>query len=323
MFPADPSADLSPNFSYVQSSATNRQLRTGLALFGSNNLTNAAPISMAADAVRLGERLEYRGVGTVEFIVGADEYHFLEVNPRLQVEHPVTEMVTGLDIVEIMLRIASGEGLPVQQGDVRIHGHAVEARICAEDPAAGFLPSTGKLSQVRFPDLGVRVETGIESGMEVTPYYDSMLAKLITHAPTRDEALDRLSLALEDTVVFGVTTNRSFLRRLLDDSRAPYTFTARAGSDVTSERRLMDYYGVRTLDGFGALGEPPVTAKPIARDFNGPASADHPPGFYGPMDSMTAINTLKADADLSPADYPAMGLSAQTLALFAAFADRS
>ncbi|MCZ2439159.1 MAG: ATP-grasp domain-containing protein [Burkholderiales bacterium] len=180
------------------------------------NLSARMRDSMAADAVRLGERLKYRGVGTVEFIVGADEYHFLEVNPRLQVEHPVTEMVTGLDIVEIMLRIASGEGLPVQQGDVRIGGHAVEARICAEDPAAGFLPSTGKLAQVRFPDLGVRVETGIEGGMEVTPYYDSMLAKLITHAPTRDEALDRLNLALEETVVFGVTTNRSLLSRLID-----------------------------------------------------------------------------------------------------------
>jgi 3-methylcrotonyl-CoA carboxylase alpha subunit len=180
------------------------------------NLSATMRERMAADAVRLGERLKYRGVGTVEFIVGADDYHFLEVNPRLQVEHPVTEMVTGLDIVEIMLRIASGEGLPVQQSDVRISGHAVEARICAEDPAAGFLPSTGRLSQVNFPGLGVRVETGIESGMEVTPYYDSMLAKLITHAPTRDEALDRLKLALDETVVFGVTTNRGFLRHLID-----------------------------------------------------------------------------------------------------------
>jgi len=180
------------------------------------NLSATMRDRMAADAVRLGERLKYRGVGTVEFIVGADDYHFLEVNPRLQVEHPVTEMVTGLDIVEIMLRIASGEGLPVRQGDVRIRGHAVEARICAEDPAAGFLPSTGKLSQVRFPGDGVRVETGIESGMEVTPYYDPMLAKLITYAPTRDEALDRLKLALDETAVFGVTTNQAFLRHLID-----------------------------------------------------------------------------------------------------------
>ena len=170
---------------------------------------------MAADAVRLGQRLKYRGVGTVEFIVGADDYYFLEVNPRLQVEHPVTEMITGLDIVELMLRIASGEGLPLAQGDVRMNGHAVEARICAEDPAAGFLPSTGRLAQVRFPTDGVRVETGIESGMEITPYYDPMLAKLITHAATRDEALDRLRQALDATAVFGVTTNCDFLKRLI------------------------------------------------------------------------------------------------------------
>jgi 3-methylcrotonyl-CoA carboxylase alpha subunit len=180
------------------------------------NLSAAMRERMAADAVRLGERLKYRGVGTVEFIVGTADYHFLEVNPRLQVEHPVTEMVTGLDIVEIMLRIASGEGMPVQQSDVRTRGHAVEARICAEDPAAGFLPSTGKLLQVRFPSDGVRVETGIESGMEVTPYYDPMLAKLITYAPTRDEALDRLKLALDETAVFGVTTNQGFLKHLID-----------------------------------------------------------------------------------------------------------
>jgi len=180
------------------------------------NLGAAMRDRMAADAVRLGERLKYRGVGTVEFIVGAEDYHFLEVNPRLQVEHPVTEMVTGLDVVEIMLRIASGEGLPVRQADVRISGHAVEARICAEDPAAGFLPSTGRLVHVHFPADGVRVETGIESGMEITPHYDPMLAKLITFAPTRDEALDRLESALGNTVVFGVTTNGHFLRRLID-----------------------------------------------------------------------------------------------------------
>jgi len=180
------------------------------------NLSAAMRERMAADAVRLGERLAYRGVGTVEFIVGEKDYHFLEVNPRLQVEHPVTEAITGLDIVELMMRITSGEGLPLAQDDVRISGHAVEARICAEDPAANFLPSTGRLSQVRFPRAGVRVETGVESGSEVTPYYDSMLAKLITHAPTRDEALDRLERALDDTAVFGVTSNIGFLQRLID-----------------------------------------------------------------------------------------------------------
>jgi 3-methylcrotonyl-CoA carboxylase alpha subunit len=170
---------------------------------------------MLTDAVRLGQRLNYRGVGTVEFIVSGDSYYFLEVNPRLQVEHPVTEMVTGIDIVELMLRIAAENDLPVAQADIHHHGHAVEARICAEDPANNFLPCTGELAYVRFPDAGVRVETGVESGSTVTPYYDSMLAKLIAHAETRDEALDKLGRALDQTSIFGITTNQSFLARLI------------------------------------------------------------------------------------------------------------
>jgi 3-methylcrotonyl-CoA carboxylase alpha subunit len=180
------------------------------------NLSPTLREKIAADAVRLGKRLNYRGVGTVEFILRDDSYYFLEVNPRLQVEHPVTELVTGIDIVELMLRIAAGEGLPFAQGDVTCRGHAVEARICAEDPANNFLPCTGELAYVRFPGSGVRVETGVESGSVVTPYYDSMLAKLITHADTRDEALDRLKQALDDTSIFGITTNQGFLERLID-----------------------------------------------------------------------------------------------------------
>lgn len=167
------------------------------------------------DAVRLGRRLRYRGVGTVEFIVSGADYYFLEVNPRLQVEHPVTEMVTGIDIVELMLRIAAGEGLPVAQDDVVCRGHAVEARICAEDPNNGFMPSTGEIAYARFPSSDVRVETGVESGSTVTPYYDSMLAKLIAHAASRDQALDRLDHALDETSIFGVVTNRDYLRRLI------------------------------------------------------------------------------------------------------------
>jgi 3-methylcrotonyl-CoA carboxylase alpha subunit len=170
---------------------------------------------MLTDAIRLGQRLRYRGVGTVEFIVSGDSYYFLEVNPRLQVEHPVTEMVTGIDIVELMLRVAAGDGLPLAQADIKHRGHAVEARICAEDPANHFLPCTGELAYVRFPDDGVRVETGVESGSTVTPYYDSMLAKLIAHAETRDEALDKLGRALDQTSIFGITTNQNFLARLL------------------------------------------------------------------------------------------------------------
>ena len=179
------------------------------------NLSAALREKIAADAVRLGKRLNYRGVGTVEFILSGDAYYFLEVNPRLQVEHPVTEMVTGIDIIELMLRIAAGEGLQFTQNEVICSGHAVEARICAEDPANNFLPCTGGLAYVRFPADGIRVETGIESGSVVTPYYDPMLAKLIAYAETRDEALDKLDRALDETSIFGITTNQAFLKHLL------------------------------------------------------------------------------------------------------------
>ncbi len=170
---------------------------------------------MLADAVRLAQRLNYRGVGTVEFLVAGDRHWFLEVNPRLQVEHPVTEEVTGVDIVELMLRVAAGEGLPLRQADVTLRGHAVEARVCAEDAAHDFMPSTGEIIDVQFPGAGVRVESGVRAGSVVTPYYDSMLAKLIVHAPDRDAALDRLALALGATRVLGVTTNCRFLQQLI------------------------------------------------------------------------------------------------------------
>jgi 3-methylcrotonyl-CoA carboxylase alpha subunit len=186
------------------------------------NLPAALRERMLQDAVRLGHRLRYRGVGTVEFIVSGDGYYFLEVNPRLQVEHPVTEMVTGIDIVEAMLRIAAGDGLPFAQGDIACRGHAVEARICAEDADRGFMPCTGTVAHVSFPTDGVRIETGIESGSTVTPYYDSMLAKLISHAESRDRAFDLLSRALAETCILGVKTNREFLMRLvaLPETRA-------------------------------------------------------------------------------------------------------
>ena len=204
-----------------------------------SNLDAALRAAMLSDAVRLGERLRYRGVGTVEFIVHDGQHHFLEVNPRLQVEHPVTEEVTGLDIVELMLRIAAGEGLPVRQQDVQVQGHAVEARVCAEDAAQNFMPSTGELVEVRFPASGVRVELGVRAGMAVTPFYDPMLAKLIVHAPTRQAALDKLDWALGETQVLGVETNIAFLRRLLSlpDTRAA-TFHTRLVDEVLAEWRI-------------------------------------------------------------------------------------
>ncbi len=195
------------------------------------NLPTELRAKILGDAVRLGQRLSYRGVGTVEFIVSGSGYYFLEVNPRLQVEHPVTEMVTGVDIVELMLRIAAGEGLPFSQDDIKISGHAVEARICAEDADDNFMPSTGEIAFAQFPDQSVRVETGVESGSVVTPYYDSMLAKLITHAPTRAQALDSLDKALAATTIFGLTTNIDFLRRLI---------ALPATRDATFYTRLID-----------------------------------------------------------------------------------
>ena len=197
------------------------------------NLPSELRERILQDAVRLGRRLNYRGVGTVEFIVNGNDHYFLEVNPRLQVEHPVTEMVTGVDIVETMLRVAAGEGLPFAQDNVTCRGHAVEARICAEDPGDNFMPSTGEIAYADFPTSGVRVETGIESGSVVTPYYDSMLAKLIACAETRDQALDQLRSALDETSIFGVTTNREFLGRLIS---LPATRSATFHTRLIDER---------------------------------------------------------------------------------------
>jgi 3-methylcrotonyl-CoA carboxylase alpha subunit len=171
---------------------------------------------IAHDAVRLGETLDYRGLGTVEFLVAGDKYFFLEVNPRIQVEHPVTEAVTGLDLVALHLRIAEGAGLGLVQGDLKIDGHAVEARLYAEDPAMQFAPSTGTLTTLSLPG-GLRIDSGVAEGDAVTPYYDPMIAKLIVHAPDRETALARLATALDHVAVEGVQTNRAFLTALARD----------------------------------------------------------------------------------------------------------
>ena len=168
---------------------------------------------IAHDAVRLGETLDYRGLGTVEFLVAGEEYFFLEVNPRIQVEHPVTEAITGLDLVALHLRIAEGAGLGLVQDDLTINGHAVEARLYAEDPAMQFAPSTGTLTTLSLPS-GLRIDSGVEEGDAVTPYYDPMIAKLIVHAPDRETALARLATALDHVAVEGVETNRAFLTAL-------------------------------------------------------------------------------------------------------------
>jgi 3-methylcrotonyl-CoA carboxylase alpha subunit len=175
--------------------------------------------AMGAAAVKASQAVGYVGAGTVEFIVdGAkglrpDGYWFMEMNTRLQVEHPVTEAITGLDLVEWQFRVAAGEPLPLSQDQVPLDGHAVEARLYAEDPERGFLPSTGRLAALRFPDE-LRIDTGVEAGSEISPYYDPMIAKLIAHAESRDLALDRLRVALGRTVVAGPHTNLALLTAL-------------------------------------------------------------------------------------------------------------
>lgn len=170
------------------------------------------------DAATRGARaIAYRNAGTFEFIVGADgAFFFLEVNTRLQVEHPVTEEITGLDLVEWQLRIAAGEGLPRAQADIRVSGHAVECRLYAEDPAAAFRPAPGTVAALRWP-AGIRVESAVRAGGSVPPDYDPMIAKLIVHGADRDAALARMRAALAETAILGLTTNLGFLARLLAD----------------------------------------------------------------------------------------------------------
>ena len=192
-------------------------------------MTPALRAQMGEAAVAAAKAVNYVGAGTVEFIVeqpGGYErpdqmkFYFMEMNTRLQVEHPVTEAITGLDLVEWQLRVASGEPLPLQQQDLRIQGHAIEARICAENPDNNFLPATGALNVYALPECvtfergAVRVDSGVRQGDAISPFYDSMVAKLIVHGDTREQALARLDDALAQTHIVGLATNVQFLRRV-------------------------------------------------------------------------------------------------------------
>ncbi len=200
--------------------------------------TRAAIGQAACDAAR---SVGYNGAGTVEFIVSAgapDDFFFMEMNTRLQVEHPVTELVTGIDLVEQQVRVARGEELAITQDEVLLTGHAVEARVYAEDPAAGFLPTGGTVGTLTWPaGPGIRIDAGIEAGSEIGSYYDPMLAKVICHGADRAEALDRLSGALSRTGLTGVGTNLDFCRAVLADPRV------RAGDLDTGllDRFVVDY----------------------------------------------------------------------------------
>ena len=185
---------------------------------GMDEATRAA---ITAAAIKAARAVGYQGAGTIEFIadgsgpLSAERIWFMEMNTRLQVEHPVTEMITGLDLVEWQIRVARGEPLPLAQGAIHASGHAMEARLYAENPAKKFLPSTGPLQHFRLPDEGdgVRIDTGVEQGGEVTPFYDPMIAKIIVHAETREAAARKLSDACAEVEVWPVKTNAGFLAR--------------------------------------------------------------------------------------------------------------
>ncbi len=173
---------------------------------------------MGEVAIAAVKALRYEGAGTLEFLLDAGgEFYFMEMNTRLQVEHPVTEAITGLDLVELQLRVARGEPLPVKQQDITFTGHAIEVRLCSEDAAHDFMPQSGRMARWQVPD-GIRVEHALQSGTEIPPFYDSMIAKVVSHGATREEARGRLICGLEQLVALGVTTNQAFLMSCLRHS---------------------------------------------------------------------------------------------------------
>jgi geranyl-CoA carboxylase alpha subunit len=196
---------------------------------------------MGAVAVAAVKSLAYEGAGTLEFLLDASgHFYFMEMNTRLQVEHPVTEAITGLDLVELQLRIAAGEPLPLRQEDITLAGHAIEVRLCSEDAAHDFVPQSGRMALWQTPDV-VRVEHALQSGSEIPPFYDSMIAKIIGHGETREEARGRLILGLERMVAFGVTTNQGFLLSCLRHpvfarGEATTAFIARHRDDLLVQR---------------------------------------------------------------------------------------
>jgi len=245
--------------------------------------------AMGRAAVEAARAVGYVGAGTVEFIADGreglrpDRFYFMEMNTRLQVEHPVTEAITGLDLVELQFRVASGEALPFTQDDLTIDGHAVEARLYAEDPEKEFLPSTGKLWALEFPeDESIRIDTGIVAGGEVTPYYDPMIAKVIAHGETRDEALAKLADALGQTIVAGPKTNAAFLKKLCEAEEF------RAGQFDTG---FID----RNLESLGAAPQP---LDEVAASFGAAALISRE------IDRLRMSEHLKSDEPSSPWSQP-------------------
>ncbi|MCU0464940.1 MAG: acetyl-CoA carboxylase biotin carboxylase subunit [Anaerolineae bacterium] len=240
-------------------------------------LTDEQRAAIGKAGVDAARAVGYVNAGTVEFIATpSGEFFFLEMNTRLQVEHPVTELVTGLDLVQLQLRVASGEPLPFSQADLTQCGHAVECRVYAEDPANGFLPAIGPVLRFIPPEgVGVRVDSGIQTGDEVTIHYDPMVAKVITYGATRTDALERMRGALRQTVVQGVTTNIPFLLRLLDhpatvSGELDTTFIDQNLADLLPARPPLDDAAAIAL----ALSEPSRLAQAVGGSISADPSTD-------------------------------------------------
>ena len=181
------------------------------------NIPDEIRNDVTATCIQACKNMKYRGAGTLEFLYQDERFYFIEMNTRVQVEHPVTEMVTGFDIVKEQLRIASGEPLSIKQEDIKIQGHAFECRINAEDPEK-FIPSPGKVKLFHAPGgPGVRIDSHLYSGYNVPPYYDSLLAKLISHGASRDQALTRMQIALDELLIDGIKSNIPLQRDLVRD----------------------------------------------------------------------------------------------------------
>ncbi|WP_186112563.1 acetyl/propionyl/methylcrotonyl-CoA carboxylase subunit alpha [Burkholderia gladioli] len=251
-------------------------------------LSDAQRRAMGDAAVAAARAVGYVGAGTVEFIVTGEQFYFMEMNTRLQVEHPVTEMISGLDLVEWQLRAASGEPLPLRQDELRVNGHAIEARLYAENPARGFLPSTGTLRHLRLPrgaefaiGTAVRVDSGVREGDAITPFYDPMIAKLIVHGADRAEALKRMARALRDCEAVGLSTNVAFLQRIV--ASEPFA-TADLDTGLI-ERNHETLFAARPL---APVAVALACAALLAREGATAASADKGKGGIGSMTAQAA-----------------------------------
>jgi len=278
----------------------------------------ATRAAVTGAAVKAAEAVGYQGAGTVEFIADAseglraDRIWFMEMNTRLQVEHPVTEMVTGQDLVEWQLRVAAGEPLPLKQDGIRLNGWAMEARLYAENPAKKFLPSTGKLEHFRLPEAvdGVRLDSGVEEGGEVTPFYDPMIAKVIAHGADRLDAVHQLAKACGETQVWPVKTNAGFLARVL---RHP-DFLAADVDTAFIERRLDQLAPKPPLSGryLEIAADAVLDVWPMFGAHDDPWAIDGARGFRLNADARATVRVLvdgaPTDAPLTDRHWPQRGL---------------